>query len=185
MSPACLISRVEREIILDSGIQAARKSDFQYVRTFTDRCQLGFKPCTNQTNKAEINLNDSLAVLAHEMYLLLRRQYSSLTFLVFKMLCFCFVIGIFLGGSPISCQADFCLDFLGKCLDSNETSSHLWLSVISLPHGIHTSPGQFLCLTHVMSGGRDGWLREASPVPLKQKAPAFVLSLFTPLQTRG
>lgn len=80
---------------MDSGIQAARKSDFQYVRTFTDRCQLGFKPCTNQTNKAEINLNDSLAVLAHEMYLLLRRQYSSLTFLVCKMLGFGFVIGIF------------------------------------------------------------------------------------------
>lgn len=80
---------------MDSGIQAARKSDFQYVRTFTDRCQLGFKPCTNQTNKAEINLNDSLAVLAHEMYLLLRRQYSSLTSLVCKMLCFGFVIGIF------------------------------------------------------------------------------------------
>ena len=50
-SPACLISRVEREIILDCGILAARKSDFQYVRTFTDRCQLGLTPCTNQTKR--------------------------------------------------------------------------------------------------------------------------------------
>ena len=90
---------------MDSGIQAARKSDFQYVRTFTDRCQLGFKPCTNQTNKAEINLNDSLAVLAHEMYLLLRRQYSSLTSLVCKMLCCDWDFFPF-----ISCQVDSCLD---------------------------------------------------------------------------
>lgn len=67
LSPACLISRAEREIILDYGTLAARKSDFQYVRTFTDCCQLGLKPCTNQTNKAEINLNDSLAILAHKM----------------------------------------------------------------------------------------------------------------------
>ena len=90
MSLACLINRVEREIILDYGILAARKSDFQYVRTFADCCQLGLKPHTNQTNKAEINLNDSLAILAHEMYLLLRRQYSFLTFLVFNKLCVAF-----------------------------------------------------------------------------------------------
>lgn len=90
MSLACLINRVERETILDYGILAARKSDFQYARTFTDRCQLGLKPCTDQTNKAEINLNDSLAILAHEMYLLLRRQYSFLTFLVFNKLCVSF-----------------------------------------------------------------------------------------------
>lgn len=30
-SPACLISRVEREIILDYGILAARKSDFNML----------------------------------------------------------------------------------------------------------------------------------------------------------
>lgn len=79
--PACLVIRAGKEIILDCGNLAAGKSDFQYVRTFTDRCQLGLKPCTNRTNKAEINLNDSLAILAHEMYLLLRRQYSSLPLL--------------------------------------------------------------------------------------------------------
>lgn len=146
MSPACLISRVEREIILDSEIQAARKSDFQYVRTFTDRCQLGFKPCTNQTNKAEINLNDSLAVLAHEMYLLLRRQYFFLTFLVFKLLC-------------------FGLGFFWKCLVSNETSSQLLVTFCDLspsrgPHFLRAVSLFGSC--HEPRRGRHGWLLPTS-----------------------
>lgn len=106
--PCLAVSRVEREIILDYGALAARKSDFQYVRTLTECCQLGLRPCINQTNKSEVNLSDSLAILAHEMHLLLRRQYSFLYFLVFN------TPGFLFANSLLPAKGASCLDLFSE-----------------------------------------------------------------------